>query len=417
MRPQSELARGNHELEAKGMGLVMGMVGVGMLVGPAIGGLLSEPVTQFPNVDFGRFEATLLKFPFLLPNLIGAIICTISTIQVIFYVKETLPPERLRSAKYVIPDIISFFFSLPSMIGKKVASWRNDDDGYEEVRSNDVTVTSSERNYNDSDISEDLKILVSYLNEEEGQEVSYVSKCARASFSKALHEPSIRLSEISSSEAPPTATIASLMADKKVRDCLTCYWVMTFASTAMSECFPLFAMARKGGLGLGETSIGTMGAIAGFVFCLCQYFIFSVSMKYFDLHKTMLFSGFLAVIPSILIPVSLLIPSTTVVEAYLGVINGMLAVFFSNWNAALSITQNRAVHPLSRSRVNGLAAVGTAVARGFGPLFAGVLVTLSYTDGIVPVQYGSLVFYSVVVALGGIAFVINSKLEDDNAEN
>ena len=113
------------------MGLVMGMVGVGMLVGPAIGGLLSEPVTQFPNVDFGRFEATLLKFPFLLPNLIGAIICTISTIQVIFYVKETLPPERLRSAKYVIPDIISFFFSLPSMIGKKVASWRNDDDGYE----------------------------------------------------------------------------------------------------------------------------------------------------------------------------------------------------------------------------------------------------------------------------------------------
>jgi hypothetical protein len=417
VRPQSELARGNHELEAKGMGLVMGMVGVGMLVAPAIGGLLSEPATQFPNVDFGRFEATLLKFPFLLPNLIGTTICTISTIQVAFYVKETLPPERLRSAKYIIPDIISFLFSLPSMIGKKIASWRNDDDGYEEVRSNDATVTSSERSYNDSYISEDLKILVSYLNEEEGQEVCYVSKSARASFSEALHKSSIRLSEISSSEAPPTATIASLMADKKVRECLKCYWVMTFASTANSECFPLFAMAREGGLGLGESSIGTMGAIAGLVFCICQYSIFSLSMKYLKLHKTMLFSGFLAVIPSILIPISLLIPSTTVVEIYLGIINGMLSVFFSNWNAALSITQNRAVHPQSRSRVNGLAAVGTAVARGFGPLFAGILVTLSYTDGIVPVQYGSLVFYSVVVALGGIAFVINSKLEDDNAEN
>jgi hypothetical protein len=422
VRPQSELAKGNHELEAKGMGLVMSMVGVGMLFAPAIGGLLSEPVTQFPNVDFGRFEAMLLKFPFLLPNLIGTIICTISTIQVAFSVKETLPPERLRSAKYIIPDILSFFSSLPSMIGKNIASWRNDDGGYVEVRSNmddDATVTSSERNDNisDSERNEELKIIVSYLNEEEGQEVSYVSKSARASFSKALHKPSKRLSEISKSEVPATATIASLMADKKVRECLTCYWVMTFASTANSECFPLFAMAREGGLSLGETSIGTMGAISVLVFCICQYFIFSVSMKYLKLHKTMLFSGFLAVIPAILIPVSLLIPSKTAVIAYLGIINGMLSVFFSNWNAALSITQNRAVHPRSRSRVNGLAAVGTAVARGFGPLFAGVLVTLSYTDGIVPVQYGSLVFYSVVVALGGVAFVINSKLEDDNAED
>jgi len=100
---------------------------------------------------------------------------------------------------------------------------------------------------------------------------------------------------------------------------------------------------------------------------------------------------------------------------YLGIINGILSVFFSNWNAALSITQNRLVHPQSRSRVNGLAAVGTSVARGIGPLFAGVLVTLSYK--VVPAQYSSLVIFTVVTAMGWIAFVINSKLEDDDDDD
>jgi len=194
---------------------------------------------------------------------------------------------------------------------------------------------------------------------------------------------------------------------------------MTFASAACQETVPLFAMAKDGGLGFGVSSIGTIGVISGLFFVSCQYFIFSLSMKYLRLHKTMLLSGLLAVIPSILIPISLLLLpiNRTVVFVYLGILNGILSVFFSNWNAALSITQNRLVHPQSRARVNGLAAVGTSMARGIGPLFAGVLVTFSYSVTIVPVQYSSLIIFTVVSALGWIAFVINSKLEDDDDDD
>jgi hypothetical protein len=35
----SELARGDKELESKGVGIIMSMVGYGMLMSPAIGGL------------------------------------------------------------------------------------------------------------------------------------------------------------------------------------------------------------------------------------------------------------------------------------------------------------------------------------------------------------------------------------------
>ena len=127
-------------------------------------------------------------------------------------------------------------------------------------------------------------------------------------------------------------------------------------------------MAKVGGLGLDEKSIGLIGTISGVVFVACQYFIFSVSMKHFGLHKTMLMSSLLCVSPAIFLPLSLWISNTTTVLLYTGVMNGITSLFFSNWNAALSITQNRAVHPQSRSRVNGLAAIGTAMARGFGPL-------------------------------------------------
>ena len=51
--------------------------------------------------------------------------------------------------------------------------------------------------------------------------------------------------------------------------------------------------------------------------------------------------------------------------------------------------------------------------RGGGPLFAGVLVTLSYTSGVVPAAFGSLLVY-VAMGLGGLgAYILTSKLEDD----
>ena len=91
-----------------------------------------------------------------------------------------------------------------------------------------------------------------------------------------------------------------------------------------------------------------------------------------------------------------------------------MLVAFSNWNAALTIAQNRAVEPSDRARLNALAAMGASVGRGGGPMFAGALVTFSYTSGIIPAQLGSLIVYGVVAALGIIAYVMNSKLEDED---
>jgi len=191
---------------------------------------------------------------------------------------------------------------------------------------------------------------------------------------------------------------------------------MTFASTAQGEAFPLFAMARDGGLGIEERAIGIIGAGSGLLFCICQYFIFSSSMKQLGLHQTMVLSGLLAVMPAIFIPLSLLFHTETGVLVYLSILNGIMLIFFSNWNAALTIRQNRTVDSSDRAKLNGLAAVGASVGRGFGPLFAGVLVTLSYTSGIVPTKYGSIVVYIVIAVMGFFAYLQTKKLEDEDKE-
>ena len=429
---QTELAKGNHDLEARGMGLVMSMVGFGMLIGPAIGGVLSEPVTQHPDIDFGAFESVLLKFPFLLPNLIGGLLSALATLQVILSVEETLPEDKLRSPKHVVPDAMRWLGGLPSKVWRRLASEGNVDEssgGY------DAVDTTDDEDSENASIAEDLKIIESHYFGEVGDAVAMSTRSSRASFSAALHRPSRARSSLlstlatleegaknsfrdsvksSGNETHASANISSLMANDRVRECLTSYWCMTFASTAAGEVFPLFAMARSpGGLGVEETAIGVIGAGSGLLFCVCQYFIFAASMKRLGLHKTMVYSGFLSVTPAIFIPLSLLFNTKAGVMTYLSILNGIMLIFFSNWNAALTITQNRVVDPSERAKLNGLAAVGASVGRGGGPLFAGILVTISYTSGIVPTALGSILIYFVISAMGLGAFVLTSKLEDD----
>ena len=58
-----ELARGDAELETRGMGAVFGMWGVGFLLSPAVSGWLAEPVQQYSAaalVRWGLWNPVLL---------------------------------------------------------------------------------------------------------------------------------------------------------------------------------------------------------------------------------------------------------------------------------------------------------------------------------------------------------------------
>ena len=88
----SEIGHGDEEIEKQAMGLVVGIRSWGFLLGPAIGGLLSQPVQQYPKrFESHEFLAKLFgSYPYLLPNIAVAASNLLAIILVSFTISETL---------------------------------------------------------------------------------------------------------------------------------------------------------------------------------------------------------------------------------------------------------------------------------------------------------------------------------------
>jgi len=62
---------------------------LGILLGPAVGGVLANPTKEYPKV-FGGI-ALFKHYPYLLPTLVGGLVAIITGIACAVFVKETLP--------------------------------------------------------------------------------------------------------------------------------------------------------------------------------------------------------------------------------------------------------------------------------------------------------------------------------------
>ena len=123
-------------LETRMMGLVVGMRAWGFLISPAIGGWLAEPIRQYPGLfqkindnhndsdsdvdsnSTGVVVACLTRYPFVLPNLVGAVLCLGTALVVGCCIHETLPREQLRSIRCIPNDLVAYFgFKLSDLVG------------------------------------------------------------------------------------------------------------------------------------------------------------------------------------------------------------------------------------------------------------------------------------------------------------
>lgn len=375
-----------------------------MLLAPAIGGALSEPMTQYPDMHWfnGRFDHVLSEFPFILPNIVASILSLISLMLVVLSIEETLPEEKRRPVRHVIPDMCRWFARLPITIRQCLDKSTKSGN----ARQNAIT----EKDDDDDSIEEDLKI----LEQKDCSELTALlsSPASRASYSSAMHRPSVVVSN-TSKETEKSATIKSLMSNKSTRDCLYAYWMNCFVNVALNEAFPLFCMSKHGGLKLSEAEIGGIGTGAGLLFCICQYFIFSYSMKKFGLQKSLVYASLLGNAPAILFPVSLLLPSGWVVLVFLSILMALIMIFNAVFYANITIVTNRTVESYHRATLNGLSSLGASVSRGSSPLFAGSLVAFCLSSGVVPSQYGAIFIYIVLSGLGMVAYIFTCRISAD----
>lgn len=378
-------------------------------------------MTQYPNAHLfgGRFDVLLTEFPFILPNLVATLLSLISLLFVVLSIEETLPKEKRRPIKYVIPDLCGKLVHLPVSLWNGVKrAWEKVTSSSRESDYEQVSTTATEQDNDDDGDTDSIEDDLRILEQREASELSALlsSPASRASYTTAMHRPSVITT--TTKESTKSATVKSLFSNKSTRECLIAYWLNCFVNVAVNEAFPLFCMATNGGLSLEESQIGGIGTASGAIFCVFQYVIFSYGMKKFGLIKSLVYASFLSNVPVILFPLALLFHGWATF-AFLSILMAVLMIFNSVFYANMTIVTNRTVEASHRATLNGLSSVGASVGRGCGPLFAGSLVAFCLSSGIIPAQpYGAIAIYTVLTALGVVAFAstVHLSTEEENEQ-
>jgi hypothetical protein len=214
----------------------------GFLVAPALAGFIADPLnvrthdhTSEDIINEGvahRVSHRLLEtYPYLLPNLLGAILCWLSALAVYFCLPETLPE-----------------CSSISSMGKDFCNW---------VSGCIFTVRE--------------KIIpVIGVRDEAGahRSISAVSYGSLEGSSSVVdEEQQCQVGKQSLHKA-----VSSVLSRPNTRYHLLAYWYYSLVIIAIDEAFPLFCISRhKIKHGLSEAEIGGILSFSGLIFSLTQY--------------------------------------------------------------------------------------------------------------------------------------------------
>jgi len=373
----SELANGDEVLETKSMGLVIGMWGWGFLFSPAVSGALSEPTKQYPdNAVVKSFEGMLGRYPFLLPNLVAAVLCGIVCVTTVLYVEETLPAEKRMRVSKMLSGLLSKLLKRIGMVFTGVKAKHREETLPLQQPLSDTKVNC-------------------YTDNKREQQTSSKQQQQRQPTSA-------------------SSSLPSIWSRQSTRRHLFIYWIYSFVTICLDESFPLFCLSHSAGLSLEEASIGKILSGAGLVFAICQYFVYTKIVERWGLFNSLKIGSLCGNTAVVLIPFGVLInryfpPSTSdsgrelsrAAYVYLVFVMATIKVFGSVFFSSMTIALNRTVPVSQRGTMNGISMMGGSVAKGLGPIFAGALVAFSLSGGVF--QSGAIGGWVIFGVLGLLA--------------
>jgi MFS family permease len=417
----SETARGDDNLETRGMSLTMGMWGWGFLLGPAISGFLSDPIRQYPHLPIweheGSFYTFMKAYPFCLPNAISVILCTIALFVVEIWVPETLPIACRRNPKLMFSDACDWLKGILSRSGLFRLGDKN------------VTRRGALNRPDEGEQSQQVE-----------EDDTDVLRHLRMSESVSLLSTSLRNTSCDQDDSnqnddsiPSKATLLSLWSKKDTRDHLILYWIFSFVAIAIDEAFPLFCISKKGGLGLAANDIGKLLSATGLIFAVSQYHVYAWIVDKYGLCKSIEIGAVLSAPLAALIPLSLWLNRlgttsssdrqgglTYLAFIYLSLLLAACRVFGLVFFSSITIATNRTVIPSHRGTMNGLSMLGGSCAKGLGPVFAGLLVSFGISSGIFAPKVGAIFVFATiglcaaVTAAVTVLFMRSSCTQDDD---
>ncbi|KAL7521596.1 hypothetical protein ACHAWX_006275 [Stephanocyclus meneghinianus] len=316
------------KLETRVVGLVMSMRAWGFLGAPAIAGYLADPLMVRDNengtaTSSNMFYYQLLQsYPYLLPNLVGALLCWIAAVAVFLVIPETL--EECTS----IATVGRHYWDRISCMKRSGFRMRQPT-----VYSIYGTIASDDDNH----------------------------RC------QGKH---------GCEETTKATAISSIWSRRSTRHHLMAYWLYSFVIMCIDEAFPLYCISKNNGLGqLSESDIGTILSIAGLIFAVGQYHVYLYIVDRFGVYGSLPFGCWCGVLPITFIPAAALLDRFNdrycFKAMYIALLVGLTKIFQSAFFSAVTMATNWTVPKEMRSSMNGFGGMGAGGAKALGPLLAG----------------------------------------------
>ena len=363
------------QLETQIVGRVISMRAYGFLIAPAVAGFLADPLDirekgleHIESVEGSvmkiLYYKVLSKYPYLLPNLLGAILCWISAMAVYLCIPETKPIHK--SAKRIVRDFIQ-----------------------------------SSQNSSEQESQEAASI---YLKTEDNS----------LSQQHPQHYESISNDGKCDSSVSPIS-LKTLWSRIRTRNHLIAYWLYSLVVINIDEAFPLYCISRNTGLGgLQEKDIGKILSASGVIFAIGQYKVYIKLCDTAGIYDSLLWAVYLGVLPVALFPLASLTVSKWWSMFYLALLSGITKVFQSAFFSSITVATNRTVPAEMRSRMNALGSIGAGMSKAFGPLVVGAWMAFCLSldteneneRNIISVPIGSLLAWFGIALVSCLSMII-----------
>ena len=333
---------------------------IGTIVGPCIGGYFANPVQNFPSAfpPGGLFET----FPYLLPNLICAVLLLVSIVLGYFLLEETHPDMQPWSRE---ADLSVATAETPFMVTAGATM-----DAPADLR------TESYGTFNAVDVEEDQNWIV----RADGRPGSFSSADSKRVFTKRVIMLIVALGIFTYHSMTYDHLLPIFLQDKRVEDITT--------SSVVSQ---------VRGLAMSTQQVGIIMSVNGVIALLIQAVIFPWVASTLGVFKTFMFVTLLHPIAYVIIPYVAMLPPNSL---YAG-IYACLTVrnFFSilAYPVILILIKEASPSPSCLGKINGAAASTGAAARTIASPLAGALYGMGMKTNFTPLAWWA----SAVIAIFG----------------
>ncbi len=400
----SDLCSSNKTHEAKAMGLTTGCWSLGLIFGPAFGGLLANPAELYPDtiVDNSLFR----KYPYLLPNLVTAFFAAIGAFSVYYLFPETLKAKD-RNNNNNNNDEENEKKSMKSMTMQTSVSQIDlvleEENRYgkkEDINKYDRNNHKNNNNDNNQDDGDGDVESISQVYNNKGND----------------DEDNNNNNNDKADGSNNSNSISDLLRIPGVMNTMICYFFLSLNSICFDECVPLWAMASpaKGGIALPQHKIGVLLTITGGILTFYTFVIYpplAVALgKVKGFRYGLMFSApfFLGITLLNRVDTSSPMHFPLLVICY-AMAKAGTALSFSS----LALVLNSCAAQDRRASLNGLSMSFGSLSKSFGPFTASILFAWSLNSGLsFPLDY-HLVF--LIVALSSVGTTLLPLPSPDNS--